>query len=187
MKKQREKITQSELARWAKDEFKLDKLPGQQTISDILKKEEEYMAMTEHRLNAKKIREPALPELELLLAQYITDMANASQPISMASIIHQVKIQCRRRQLEVPEDFQFSNGWLTKFMRRYGFKSRRIHGESGEVEVNADNIQDKFNAVKAKISEFPPERIYNIDETGFFYKQVEESLRIKLAEKRHCY
>ncbi|KAG2215771.1 hypothetical protein INT45_009412, partial [Circinella minor] len=172
LKKQREKITQSELARWAKDEFKLDKLPGQQTISDILKKEEEYMAMTEHRLNAKKIREPALPELELLLAQYITDMANASQPISMASIIHQAKIQCRRRQLEVPEDFQFSIGWLTKFMRRYGFKSRRIHGESGEVEVNADNIQDEFNAVKAKISEFPPERIYNIDETGLFYKQV---------------
>ncbi|KAG2214568.1 hypothetical protein INT45_010630, partial [Circinella minor] len=32
LKKQREKITQSELARWAKDEFKLDKLPGQQTI-----------------------------------------------------------------------------------------------------------------------------------------------------------
>ncbi|KAG2217527.1 hypothetical protein INT45_009952 [Circinella minor] len=135
----------------------------------------------------KKIREPALLELKLLLSQYVTDMANASQPISMASIIHQAKIQCRRRQLEVPEDFQFSNGWLTKFMRRYDFKSRRIHGESGEVEVNADNIQDKFNAVKAKISEFPPERIYNIDETGFFYKQVEESLRIKLAEKRHCY
>ncbi|KAG2214135.1 hypothetical protein INT45_010235 [Circinella minor] len=135
----------------------------------------------------KKIREPALLELKLLLPQYVTDMANASQPIFMASIIHQVKIQCRRRQLEVPEDFQFSNGWLTKFMRRYGFKSRRIHCESGEEEVNADNIQDKFNAVKAKISEFPPERIYNIDETGFFYKQVEESLRIKLAEKRHCY
>ncbi|KAI7851344.1 hypothetical protein BDC45DRAFT_401291, partial [Circinella umbellata] len=101
-----------ELAQWAKDEFNLDKLPGQQTISDILKKKEEYMAMTEHHLYAKKIREPTLPELELLLAH---------QPISMASIIHQVKIQCRRRQLEVPEDFQFSKGWLIKFMGRYGF------------------------------------------------------------------
>ena len=110
MKKQKERITQSELARWAKDEFNLDKLPGQQTISDILKKKEEYMAITEHHFNAKKIREPALPELELLLAQYVTDMANASQPISMASIIYQAKIQCRRRQLEVPEDFQFSKG-----------------------------------------------------------------------------
>ncbi|KAG2218767.1 hypothetical protein INT45_012987 [Circinella minor] len=93
LRKQREKITPSELARLAKDEFKLDKLPGQQTIK------------------------PALLELKLLLAQYVTDMGNASQPISMASIIHQAKIQCRRRQLEVPEDFQFSNGWLTKFMR----------------------------------------------------------------------
>ncbi|KAI7847919.1 hypothetical protein BDC45DRAFT_451127 [Circinella umbellata] len=55
LKKQKERITQSELARWAKDEFNLDKLPGQQTISDILKKKKEYMAMTEHHLNAKKI------------------------------------------------------------------------------------------------------------------------------------
>ncbi|KAG2215021.1 hypothetical protein INT45_000032 [Circinella minor] len=110
----------------------------------------------------KKIREPALLELKLLLAQ--------------------------RHQLEVPEDFQFSNGWLTKFMRRYGFKSRHIHGESGEVEVNADNIQDKFNAVKAKISEFPPERIYNIDETGFFYKQFSEySLYSSLKQKIPIY
>ncbi|KAI9264238.1 hypothetical protein BDA99DRAFT_407103, partial [Phascolomyces articulosus] len=39
IKKEKEpKITQSELAKWAKDEFKLEKVPRQQTISDILKK-----------------------------------------------------------------------------------------------------------------------------------------------------
>ncbi|KAI7858240.1 hypothetical protein BDC45DRAFT_434331, partial [Circinella umbellata] len=90
---------------WAKDEFKLDKLPGQQTICDILKKKEEYIAMTEHHYNAKKIREPEPPELELLLAQYITNMANANQPISISSIIHQAKIQCRRRQLRGTNPF----------------------------------------------------------------------------------
>ncbi|KAI9258865.1 hypothetical protein BDA99DRAFT_538788 [Phascolomyces articulosus] len=39
IKKEKEpKIIQSKLAKWAKDEFKLEKVPGQQTISDILKK-----------------------------------------------------------------------------------------------------------------------------------------------------
>ncbi|KAI9265006.1 hypothetical protein BDA99DRAFT_571350 [Phascolomyces articulosus] len=38
------KITQSELTKWAKDEFKLEKVPHQQTISDILKKKKELMA-----------------------------------------------------------------------------------------------------------------------------------------------
>ena len=47
-------MTQSELARWAKDEFKLEKVPDQQTISDILKKKEEYMAMTDTVLMPKK-------------------------------------------------------------------------------------------------------------------------------------
>ena len=103
LKKEREKMTQSELPRWAKDEFKLEKLPGRLTISDVSKKKEKYMA---------------LPEFELLLSQYVINMANASQPISMASIIYQAKIQCRRRQLEVPDDFQFFVGWLTNFMNR---------------------------------------------------------------------
>ncbi|KAI9257321.1 hypothetical protein BDA99DRAFT_441525, partial [Phascolomyces articulosus] len=45
IKKEKEpKITQSELAKWAKDEFKLEKVPRQQTISDILKKKNELMA-----------------------------------------------------------------------------------------------------------------------------------------------
>ncbi|KAI9254635.1 hypothetical protein BDA99DRAFT_540383 [Phascolomyces articulosus] len=35
----KEKEPQSELAKWAKDEFKLEKVPRQQTISDILKNE----------------------------------------------------------------------------------------------------------------------------------------------------
>ncbi|KAI9278656.1 hypothetical protein BDA99DRAFT_411224, partial [Phascolomyces articulosus] len=51
IKKEKEpKITQSELAKWAKDEFKLEKVPGQQTISDVLKKKKELMGRTEHNL-----------------------------------------------------------------------------------------------------------------------------------------
>ncbi|KAI9258212.1 hypothetical protein BDA99DRAFT_484403, partial [Phascolomyces articulosus] len=45
IKKEREpKTTQSELAKWAKDEFKLEKIPHQQTTSDILKKKNELTA-----------------------------------------------------------------------------------------------------------------------------------------------
>ncbi|KAI9277228.1 hypothetical protein BDA99DRAFT_412163, partial [Phascolomyces articulosus] len=50
MKEKEPKITQSELAKWAKDEFKLEKVPSQQTISDIWKKKNELMGRTEHNL-----------------------------------------------------------------------------------------------------------------------------------------
>ncbi|KAI9264140.1 hypothetical protein BDA99DRAFT_437771, partial [Phascolomyces articulosus] len=67
IKKENEpKITQSELAKWTKDEFKLDKVPGQLTTSDILKKNK-LMGRTEHNLDSKKLRKPALPELRKII------------------------------------------------------------------------------------------------------------------------
>ncbi|KAI9268016.1 hypothetical protein BDA99DRAFT_435706, partial [Phascolomyces articulosus] len=57
IKKEKEpKVTQSELAKWAKDKLKLEKVPRQQTISDILKKKRRTYGRTEHSLDSKKLR-----------------------------------------------------------------------------------------------------------------------------------
>ncbi|KAG2224580.1 hypothetical protein INT45_003720 [Circinella minor] len=65
----------------------------------------------------------------------------------MTNVIYEAKIQCRHRQFEVRDDFQLSVGWLTNFINRYSFKSRRIHGESGEVDINVDSIQEAYNSL----------------------------------------
>ena len=57
-------------------------------------------------------------------------------------------------------------------MGLYGFKSRKMHGEAGAIDVESTDIQQSISQVKAKIAEYPPERVYNIDETCIFYKQV---------------
>lgn len=66
--------------------------------------------MADHELSLKKTRKTMLLELGRVLAQYVIDMANKSQPFTRDSIIFQAKIQYRRYNIEVPEDVRFSDG-----------------------------------------------------------------------------
>ena len=66
--------------------------------------------MTDNELDRKETRKPVLPELERVLARYVIDMSKASQPVTRDSLIIQSKIQCRRYNIDVPDDFQFSDG-----------------------------------------------------------------------------
>ncbi|EGG09988.1 uncharacterized protein MELLADRAFT_95147 [Melampsora larici-populina 98AG31] len=47
------KMKQSDLAKWAKHTFNLLKIPGQTTISDILKKKENYLGMSSAELSLR--------------------------------------------------------------------------------------------------------------------------------------
>lgn len=75
------------MAKWAKDKWKLDKAPGQSTISNILKNGNKYMEMTDAELDGKKNRPCAQPELEKALAAFVAEMEAQNQPVNRRSII----------------------------------------------------------------------------------------------------
>lgn len=47
-----------------------------------------------------------------------------------------------------------------------------MHGEAGLADVESEDVQAALARIKAKISEYKPSDMYNIDETGLFHKQV---------------
>ncbi|KAI9317889.1 hypothetical protein BX666DRAFT_2026298 [Dichotomocladium elegans] len=161
---------QALLARWAKEEFNLEKEPGKSTIGDILKLRDVLFGMTDTELAGKRTRSASLPELEKILAAFVHDMAAMGTPISRQLLEREARIQANRMNLELPTGFKFSVGWMTRFMARNQFKSRMMHGEASAIDISCDDIQQAIAEIKAKIAEYPPERVYNIDETGLYWR-----------------
>ena len=63
---------------------------------------------------------------------------------------------------------KFSAGWLQKFKERNGIRLQKLHGESSSVDPAT--IADALPLLKSKCETYPLERIYNMDETGLFYR-----------------
>ena len=71
--------------------------------------------------------------------------------------------------LNIPQNaLQFSPGWLQKFKERNGIRRRKLEGEASSADEVA--IADALPLLRERCSNYPPERIYNMDETGLFYR-----------------
>ena len=67
-------------------------------------------------------------------------------------------------------DFAYSNGWVTRFKRRYGISSRVISGESAGVDETV--VETGVQQVKLILADYSPKDVYNMAETGLFYQML---------------
>ncbi|CAI8595815.1 unnamed protein product [Vicia faba] len=78
-------------------------------------------------------------------------------------------------------NFNFSIGWLGKFKHQQGIKLFRHFGESGSVDIQ--DMEQKLVSIREKIDQFPMKYVFNMDETGLFYRlQADHSLATKQLE-----
>ena len=66
------------------------------------------------------------------------------------------------------DEFTASNGWLSRFKTRYGISLRHLHGEAASVDVGV--VAMAREELKKTLSKYSPRDIYNIDETGLFFR-----------------
>lgn len=65
-------------------------------------------------------------------------------------------------------DFKASEGWLSKFKTRHSILGKVLSGESASVDkTKADEWKQQLSEV---VRGFKPEDIFNVDETGIFFK-----------------
>jgi len=64
---------------------------------------------------------------------------------------------------------QFSAGWLQKFKRRYHIQKYNLHGEAASVPEEAST---EMRAVQTLCGEYREEDIYNMDETGLYWRRA---------------
>lgn len=63
----------------------------------------------------------------------------------------------------------FSDGQLTGFKRRYSIRQYTFHGEAASVP---DSIHLEMKAIQIICDEYAPEDIYNMDETGLYWRRM---------------
>ena len=59
------------------------------------------------------------------------------------------------------DEHKYSNGWLYRFQKRKGIGGVCLHGESGEVLRELNELEVHINTCDAKT-------VYNMDKTGIF-------------------
>lgn len=163
-------LTQKELGEWAKKEFNLLKAPGQSTISDILKRKEEFGTMSTSDLGVKRRRVVTFPELDLALANWVLQCEDRG--VCLNGDMIKAKGKRLADLMKIPEDNQpeFSNGWLQAFQERHNFHNIRLHGEGGSADLEA--IELNLPIIIRKTDKYPLRDIYNMDETGLFYSMA---------------
>ena len=64
--------------------------------------------------------------------------------------------------------FNYSNGWFEGFKSRFSLRSVKLVGEGGSSKMV--EYETKLSEISEKISMFPIDCVYNMDEAGIFYR-----------------
>ena len=76
-------------------------------------------------------------------------------------------------------NFKASNGYIENFMRRAGIQSSvRLHGRGGSTIPNGH--EERMNQIQEICSMYPLQNIYNMDESGLFYRLCAHNLHATL-------
>ncbi|CAB5302280.1 unnamed protein product [Rhizophagus irregularis] len=139
---------------------------NESTITRTLQSKEKRLTTELANPEAKRHKPVAVLELELALKEFVLCYQHKTI-LSDAILIEKAKLLANK--LEVPQGtLQFSNRWLQKFKERNSIHQVKLHGEANSADENA--IAEALPLLQNKCTEYPPDRIYNMDETGLFYR-----------------
>ena len=122
------------------------------------------------------MRPAQFPQLEAKIMHFISLARSAKIPVTHAII--SVKALCLKEELlkqdisvdeaSMLRNFTASRGWTDKFVKRHSLRSVALYGEAGSVDVSG--IDADIVALREKLGDYEPSNIYNVDETGLFFK-----------------
>ena len=70
--------------------------------------------------------------------------------------------------------FTACNGWFSRFCSRYDLRRVILRGEAGDVDLSIH--QNDLIDLRVKLSSYKPDHIFNMDETGLFFRALPNSL-----------
>lgn len=115
--------------------------------------------------------QPKFPELEAMLLDWLS--ACRKMGLAIPPSLLQIKAVEVASKLGIPEEsFSASNGWLQRFLKRSGIRGVFLFGEGGGVDKDDPELLGKLKELETQIETFNVENIYNMDETGLFYRMV---------------
>lgn len=87
-------------------------------------------------------------------------------------------------EVKAMEKCKFSQNWGIKQAKENGWKSRTLHGEAASVDV--DKATPEIDRICTLIAEYDLDHVYNMDETGLFYKCLPNRSYVKKEDYKHA-
>ena len=163
------KITNRALTAWANAHFQVN--VSEMNIGRIIKRKEEFSGLdVAHLGDSKRMRKSEYPEVEEATFNWFTTMQENNVALSDDLVVAAAK----RFYALIPrgsneKELQFSHGWVQNFKKRYNIKSYTRHGEDASANVS-EEVLKRMEDIKTLISQYRSCDIFNMDETGLFYR-----------------
>jgi len=131
----------------------------------------------------KRISVARLPDIEKLLYQWFLNERLNHNIINDEML--RIKALEIHRELKSDTLFSASHGWIQKFKNRHSIRLLKICGEKlssndAAVPTFIESFKDNI-----KLLGLRPEQIYNADETGLIYKNLNSKTLVSNLEKVH--
>ncbi|KAL3687741.1 hypothetical protein R1sor_014050 [Riccia sorocarpa] len=159
-------ITNKALSVWASEKF--GKQINEMTISRILKRKKDLLGSGVTK-SMKRHMKAGCPNLESILNSWFLLMQDANVTISDSMLIEKAKMLQNTVPQETEKEFRFSNGWLQDFKTRNGIAEYVRHGEGASAEIT-DDVLNRIEGLKALISRYDHDDVFNMDETSLFFQ-----------------
>lgn len=167
------------------------------TVSSILKEKEKIKQYVRSAGNVcsgtiiSKRRGAVVEEMEKSLTVWIEDQHQKNIPLSLSVIQGKASSLFEDWKKKLGEDttdvglsnFKASRGWFDRYKSRAGLHNIKLTGESASADKEA---ADKFVRTFAEIVDagnYSAHQIFNVDETGLFWKKMPE--RTYLAKEEN--
>jgi hypothetical protein len=108
-------------------------------------------------------------ELEDMLYIWIDNMRRARLLVLPSLAIAKAKNIASTLSIS-DSDFKASWQWLNRFRTRRGLQKMLLHGEGAEVDKNDPELLSALEELYSIITQYDPENVYNMDETGLFFR-----------------
>jgi len=143
------------------------------TIRRVAKPEAQKKAqllVSTGRGEALRFRDAAFPTLESRLHAVLSWVRRRGIPISKRAIRTLARIEKEKMMKEGLSEsvhFNASDGWAMNFIRRWGLRTKRLHGAAASVP---QGYGEALEELQTNLARFELKNIYNMDETGLFYR-----------------
>jgi hypothetical protein len=148
-------------------------LKTKSNISDIIKAKDKWLALATivnkaKTKSLKRNRGSNYPEVDNALALWVRAKRQQKAPINGPLLRKKANEFAERLNVT---NFDANNGFITRFVKRHDLKYESKSGES--ESVNEDIVIEWKNSLKEKYNSYEHKNIFNIDETGIFWRLLQ--------------
>lgn len=140
------------------------------TIARLLQQEnqlrKEWALQRGRAGKSKRKRDGKDPEVEEALDQWFSIVSG--QGLNISGPVMKAKSEEIAKKLG-HNDFKATDGWLSRWKARHNIKLKKIHGEKSSAD-NVSSEQWRNTKMPALLENFCADDIYNVDETGLYYR-----------------